>query len=74
MNPVYIGVDPGAGGALALLRHLHSLGGTTAVQIQVVDMPTHEINGKRRIDLHALVRQCGSGRWSTATCRRWSRT
>lgn len=53
MAPVYIGVDPGAGGALALLRHLH----TDTVQIQVEDMPTHEINGKRRIDLHALVRQ-----------------
>lgn len=55
--PAYIGVDPGAGGALALIRHLHSCGGTKTVQLQVVDMPVHEINGKRRIDLHALVRQ-----------------
>lgn len=43
-----VGVDPGAGGALALL---------VADTLAVVDMPVHEINGKRRIDLHALYRQ-----------------
>lgn len=53
----YIGVDPGAGGALALVRHLHSLGGTDTLQVQVVDMPVHVVKDKRRIDLHALVRQ-----------------
>lgn len=51
-----IGADPGAGGALALVRHLHSLGGTETVQIVVEDMPVHVVNDKRRIDLHALIR------------------
>lgn len=41
----YLGVDPGAGGALALLA------GDVLI---VADMPTHEIRGKRRIDLYGL--------------------
>lgn len=49
---VVIGVDPGAGGALALIRN--GLGIVEDLLI-VEDMPTHEINGKRRVDLHALV-------------------
>jgi crossover junction endodeoxyribonuclease RuvC len=42
---IYLGCDPGAGGALALL-----LDG----DLRVADMPTHEIRGKRRIDLYQL--------------------
>lgn len=41
-----IGVDPGMGGALALF--------TDNGTVVVVDMPVHEINGKRRIDLYQL--------------------
>ena len=51
---VFIGVDPGAGGALALYD-------AVTEHLEVVDMPVHEIRGKRRIDLYALGR----------TVRRW---
>lgn len=58
MTTAYIGVDPGAGGALALLRDpSYTVPPFLNTQIQVVDMPVHVINEKRRIDLHALVRQ-----------------
>ncbi len=51
MSPsAYIGIDPGAGGAIALMTM------APKYDIAVLDMPVHEINGKRRIDLHALVR------------------
>lgn len=49
-----LGADPGAGGALALYRPDVPTG---APSILVVDMPTHEIRGKRRIDLYALATQ-----------------
>ena len=42
----YLGVDPGLGGALALLD---SCGG-----ISTWDTPTFAIKGKRRVDMHAL--------------------
>lgn len=46
----FIGIDPGASGAIALVTL------EPVYDIAVADMPVHEINGKRRIDLHALVR------------------
>lgn len=50
MKPMgYIGCDPGLGGALALLRP--DLG-----DLIVIDTPTHEIRGKRRVDLYGLGR------------------
>lgn len=52
MTRTYLGVDPGAGGAIALLRETSGW-----PFIQILDMPSLEINGKRRVDLHALVRQ-----------------
>lgn len=45
-----LGADPGAGGALALLAPDLGI-------LAVVDTPTHEIRGKRRLDLYALSRQ-----------------
>lgn len=43
-----LGCDPGAGGALALVN------GDDVIAIS--DMPTHEIKGKRRLDLYQLAR------------------
>ena len=43
----YVGCDPGLGGALAVWRPADEM-------LLVIDMPTHEINGKRRIDLYQL--------------------
>lgn len=55
MNPAaYIGVDPGAGGALALFSPL-AYEMALPQALQTLDVPTHEINGKRRVDMHALL-------------------
>lgn len=56
MHAAYIGVDPGAGGALALYSPAAYDMGVSAA-LDAVDVPTHEINGKRRVDMHALLRQ-----------------
>ena len=50
MRAAYLGVDPGAGGALALLRVYDS----QPFELHVVDMPTYEKNGKRRVELYQL--------------------
>jgi crossover junction endodeoxyribonuclease RuvC len=47
-----LGGDPGAGGALALMFPVASPTGTPMVE--VIDTPTHEIRGKRRLDLYQL--------------------
>ena len=47
-----LGADPGASGALALF--VQNMDGGT---LFVVDTPTHEIRGKRRLDLYSLSRQ-----------------
>ena len=49
-NPTYIGCDPGLGGAIAVWT-------PAAEMLLVIDMPTHEIRGKRRIDLYQLGRE-----------------
>lgn len=54
----FIGCDPGLGGALAIIRPDDGM-------LFVVDMPTHEIRGKRRIDLYALSATLQS--WKRAT-------
>lgn len=41
-----IGIDPGISGAIAMYHN--------GAVLNVYDMPTFEIKGKRRIDLHAL--------------------
>ena len=46
-NPSYLGCDPGLGGAIAIWRPADDM-------LLVIDMPTHEIRGKRRIDLYQL--------------------
>ena len=48
----YIGADPGMGGALAILvlDPLRGLG-----QLSVEDMPSHEIDGKRTMDMWSLA-------------------
>lgn len=52
-GPVYIGADPGAGGALAIYI-------PTEGELAVFDMPTHEMRGKRRIDLYQLAAVLGA--------------
>lgn len=47
----YVGIDPGISGALALLVH------APKYDIHVVDAPTLEVNGRRRIDLHGFLHQ-----------------
>ena len=49
-SPSYVGCDPGLGGALAVWRPADEM-------LLVIDMPTHEIRGKRRIDLYQLGRE-----------------
>ena len=44
-----LGADPGASGALALFLPADN-------ELHVLDTPTHEIRGKRRLDLYALSR------------------
>lgn len=51
----YLGIDPGASGALALLHLKPDAAGRVDSFLQVEDMPTLEINGKRRIDLYKLA-------------------
>jgi len=46
-EPTYVGCDPGLGGALAIWRPADEM-------LLVIDTPTHEIRGKRRIDLYQL--------------------
>jgi len=46
-EPAYVGVDPGMSGAFAIWRPSDDM-------LLVLDMPTHEINGKNRIDLYRL--------------------
>jgi hypothetical protein len=50
----FLGIDPGAGGALALYVQ------APKYDIVVLDMPVHEVNGKRRIDLHGIQRVVAS--------------
>ncbi len=45
----FIGIDPGMGGAIAVMAF------DPKYDIVVHDMPVHEINGKRRIDLYQLA-------------------
>ena len=46
-----IGIDPGISGALALVTQAPKW------NIEVVDIPTLEVNGRRRVDMHGLLRQ-----------------
>jgi Holliday junction resolvasome RuvABC endonuclease subunit len=46
----FIGIDPGIHGALAILTN------APKYDIQVIDMPTLEINGRNRVDMHTLLR------------------
>jgi crossover junction endodeoxyribonuclease RuvC len=46
-SATYVGCDPGLGGALAVWRPADEM-------LLVIDTPTHEIRGKRRIDLYQL--------------------
>lgn len=61
MSRAFIGIDPGAGGALALLC-LRNVGIVPVVDVATIDMPMHEINGKRRIDLYKLAAVLGAWR------------
>jgi len=45
---IYLGIDPGLSGAIM------QFDSSAKRPIHVTDMPTHEINGKRRLDLHSL--------------------
>ncbi len=45
MTRAIVGIDPGASGALAAL---------CGDALEVWDMPTHDIKGKKRLDLHRL--------------------
>lgn len=51
--PSYIGCDPGLGGAIAIWRPADEM-------LLVIDTPTHEIRGKRRIDLYQLGKELRS--------------
>lgn len=51
--PAYLGIDPGLSGAIALWRPSDDL-------LLAIDMPTHEVNGKRRLDLYQLGRELRS--------------
>jgi len=46
----YVGIDPGMSGAIALWAPDES-------ELQVIDMPVHEIDGKNRIDLYRLANE-----------------
>lgn len=69
MSRTIIGVDPGASGALALLTFFDPE--SLAAHIDVRDMPTHFINGKRRIDLHTLVLRFQEWRYAHADIEVW---
>lgn len=47
----YLGIDPGISGALALMVQAPKW------DIQVLDFPLLEVNGRKRIDMHGLLRQ-----------------
>jgi crossover junction endodeoxyribonuclease RuvC len=55
MLEAYIGADPGLSGAVALYVPAHPLR-TTPLQIEVFDMPTFEVDGKRHVDMASLAR------------------
>lgn len=48
MHAAYVGIDPGLSGALAIVEPVPAV-------VQVFDMPTLEINGRNRLDMHALL-------------------
>jgi crossover junction endodeoxyribonuclease RuvC len=51
MKPVaYIGADPGLSGAVALY-----VPGASTPHVEVFDMPTYEIDGKRQMDMRSLA-------------------
>ena len=54
MKPLaFVGADPGLSGAIAL--YVPARPGLLPI-IEVFDMPTHEVDGKRQIDLWSLAR------------------
>lgn len=50
---VLLGIDPGLGGALAIYLPERNA-------LEVIDVPTYEIRGKRRLDLYQIGRQVRS--------------
>jgi crossover junction endodeoxyribonuclease RuvC len=61
MNSAILGIDPGLSGALAL----YDVNG----QLEVVDMPTHQLRTKRVIDEYGLARIIDN--WSTRIGEVW---
>lgn len=57
MNQAYIGADPGLSGAIALYVPAsdYPIGSGSPTYIEVFDMPTYDVDGKRQMDLCGIA-------------------